>query len=344
MLQNLPDTCDDLICNDLSPAALAALASTCNDANGRVKSYQTRGFSLDHLLAPFFTTQDVLKFRVIQSKTDAVISGSTAVQFFARTRYPMTDLDIYVPHQHAYTIGAWLQEIGYQYQRSTRTLDFALAYLAASADQFPVEPDLYPQKGISAVFSFKNHGQRRGIHLISVEYSPLEAILQFHSTCVMNFIAYDHAVSLYPDATFEKHVSLICHADSPEHDAARAKYQARGWKMINNLSATECTDLKSDFCVGHRFVSDKHCWTIPLGPILTHRMTNFEANSWTHGYDPVLQGRPVAYRLNSPTSSARYLVAHDDIIRPPKLKNAYSDDEDIGKVLAFYNINLARYH
>ncbi|KAF9060344.1 hypothetical protein BDP27DRAFT_1430184 [Rhodocollybia butyracea] len=63
--------------------------------------------------------------------------------------------------------------------------------------------------------------------------SPLDIILNFHSTIVMNLISHSHAYCLYPRALQDK-VSLICCSDNrPDRDDACSKYVDRGYYMIN---------------------------------------------------------------------------------------------------------------
>ncbi|THG92955.1 hypothetical protein EW026_g8134, partial [Hermanssonia centrifuga] len=44
---------------------------------------------------------------------------------------------------------------------------------------------------------------------IVASQAPMEVILNFHSSVVLNVIAWDTAYSLYPHATFERRLSLF---------------------------------------------------------------------------------------------------------------------------------------
>ncbi|RDB23243.1 hypothetical protein Hypma_009684 [Hypsizygus marmoreus] len=297
-------------------------------------------------------TKDVAAFRELQAKTGMLISGSTALQFFDRTCYPDTDLDLYVMHTGAFEVSHWLTTIGYRYQPSLNgPSTFVWAFLDASAGQTPAAPPLYPRRGIIGVFGFFNPGCHQSVQLIVVIFSPIEVILDFHSTCMMNFIAHDRAVALYPYETFERGVSLICQVAGPHHVEARTKYVRRGWSMALHLTHAQTTDPKSDFCIGHRFVGDKKCWSIPLPSVPGYGPSTIKANSWNHGYSILLGGKPTAMRLTGPCPVGQYIVAGSNIlsfimpIMEGKMKaNNQPIDDEITRLLIFFNHNFTIYH
>ena len=66
-----------------------------------VRIYIQNTFTVEKVLDKFFPPYQSnfllpAEFRQVQASSGAIISGSTAVQFFARTRYPESDLDVYV--------------------------------------------------------------------------------------------------------------------------------------------------------------------------------------------------------------------------------------------------------
>jgi hypothetical protein len=58
------------------------------------KSYVRRTININRILKRFFPEPDV--FRVLQRQTGTLISGSQALQFFDRTFYPESDLDLFL--------------------------------------------------------------------------------------------------------------------------------------------------------------------------------------------------------------------------------------------------------
>jgi len=123
-----------------------------------------------------------------------LISGSTALQFFDRSFYPDSDLDIYVEHLYADRIAYWLLSIGYEFvPRKQQTKDFRIGYQEIHQDTphhlhgfFPPESTGYFGKGVSEVYDFRKSHPDRKIQLITSYHSPLEVILNFHSSeCIV---------------------------------------------------------------------------------------------------------------------------------------------------------------
>lgn len=78
--------------------------------------------------------------------------------------------------------------------------------------------------------------------------------------CVMNFIVYDRAYSLYPEATFEACVSLTTgQGYSTANDATIIKYKGRGWDIVSDVFYPAF--FFSPCC---RLVQDQHTWVINL--------------------------------------------------------------------------------
>lgn len=122
-----------------------------------------------------------------------LISGSTALQFFERVVYPNSDLDLYVKHQYREAIGRWLLEIGYKYVPQQEhvgiaTFEEALALEPAPPRYgMPLGHEFLHQGGngyigASCIFTFVKKTPYRKIELISSLRSPLERVLNFHSS------------------------------------------------------------------------------------------------------------------------------------------------------------------
>lgn len=116
----------DSILSTLSPIEIQTLSLTCRTAKDATISYRRCAWNIDNRLGRYF--RDPLAFRTLQARTDTVISGIFAFEFFARTFSPETPLDIYVPLEHFLEVGRWLlaDESGqYQFQPSeTQLRDF----------------------------------------------------------------------------------------------------------------------------------------------------------------------------------------------------------------------------
>ncbi|KAF8900276.1 hypothetical protein CPB84DRAFT_1815433 [Gymnopilus junonius] len=295
----LPATTDDVLFSVLSPADLLRYSRTCRSTHAAVSAYIRRTFTIHDLLSRFFTPLEINTFRYYQSRTGMFISGSTALQFFNRETYPDSDLDIYVEHRYSRTIAFWLLSIGYSFVPRPRFQDEDLeealrqnmAYdnvnftVPAQASAFFESTSMgYFGRGVANVYNFTKSDPSRKIQLITAFHSPLEVILNFHSTCVMNVITHDTAYSLYPIATFEQKRALVISTEGSKQDTARTKYSERGWDMVERLTYDEVNDPRSAFAPGSRYVGDSKCWKIPISPSLDLRESFVEINSWNLRY------------------------------------------------------------
>ncbi|GJE97285.1 hypothetical protein PsYK624_135010 [Phanerochaete sordida] len=142
---------------------------------------------------------------------------------------------------------------------------------------------------ISAVYSFTRRvvegdgtGKEVEVEVIVVYNSPMEAILTFHSTAVLNIISYSHAYSLYPRVTFENRLMLLLLPDRRIRPAVKEKYKDRGYTLLRHvpmLLPTLTGDGTGDvvarqrardrsvarcFLAGLRWIGDRHSWVLPL--------------------------------------------------------------------------------
>ncbi|KJA24235.1 hypothetical protein HYPSUDRAFT_65725 [Hypholoma sublateritium FD-334 SS-4] len=287
----LPDAIDDRLLDALSPRELLRYSETCSTAYSIVQEYMKHAFCVDRLLSRYFNTAEIIRFRELQYLTGALISGSTAVQFFDRDTYPDSDLDVYVEHKFSRVLAEWLVEVGYKYtplsqSRNMATLDAAFAANPPELNDLdsipqPVDDVIFSKQGYaksSLVLNFKKRDSQCTIQLMTSLTCPLQSILAFHSTCVMNIIAHDKAYSFFPKATFEERLSLRCYRESDaSRELASRKYTLRGWSLIN-LSHTQYPEDVLPF--GMRYVGDRACWTLRVHPVLELPRGHVEANSW----------------------------------------------------------------
>ena len=108
------------------------------------------------------------------------ISGSTALQFFDRSCYADSDLDIYVEHRYCKPIALWLESIGYSFRpRKTyqsNSLDIALEETLSESDFdmnnlpqgfFESTSMGYFGRGVTNVYNFHKINPDRKIQLIT---------------------------------------------------------------------------------------------------------------------------------------------------------------------------------
>ncbi|KAK0452808.1 uncharacterized protein EV420DRAFT_1273743 [Desarmillaria tabescens] len=200
---------DDLILRDILPEPLITFSQANSITNRVITDFQKRAYNIAAFLSPFFTEVQYYSFWGLQAITGLLISRSTALQFLDHTYYKGSDLDLYVNHVFARRVCFLFFCCAFCLDRSFLDLQTTLAELNAPMPT-PL-PKQYGGPGIICVLKYRNPSNMK-VDVILTRFTPLQAILSFHSTCVMNVISYAHAISLYPRATFVDHVA--CHIES----------------------------------------------------------------------------------------------------------------------------------
>lgn len=311
-----------------------------------VNAYFRNAFHINQRLSRYFSPHDIIYFRQwLQADTGMLISGSTALQFFDRTDYPDSDLDIYVEQRHAFLVAKWLLLVGYTFvARKSQDPNLRVAFeetpttFHEGAGIFPSEEVGYFGRGVAGVFNFHKYQPDRKIQLITSLHSPMEIILHFHSSadfasllsrlliltihptlptaCVMNVISHNFAYSFYPLATFEQRRSLICATSGSKQDEARAKYVSRGWTMEGSVQPWEMTSRRSDFRMGNRWIGDRSCWNMEVLPELDGGSALFPdfitSTSWRLSYSRDCEARSEFLILQTPALRYNYLLADEE--------------------------------
>ncbi|KAG9311289.1 hypothetical protein JVU11DRAFT_8377 [Chiua virens] len=299
----------DPILSSLSLHALIQVALTCRVAYHAVANYKSRAFNINRHLSRYFL--DPVAFRSLQAKTNTLISGSNALQFLDRSFYPESDLDLYTHPGHTFELAQFLVQVerytfvptGHQ-PTDWRTAipekwDGTQKRVRMEWDED--EPLEYPLKGITGVFTFQKPSPSEGtlkVQVIEAAASPVEAILHFHSTCVMNLISSDAAYALYPMATLVERTGLGMPRGASAHEAI-AKYIARGWRIYFSPRPSDLA-YSSDppFLLDQpRWVGDKHTFVIPFDQNGVQPRPTLSPGSEPLTFDPV---RCYGWRLGSP--------------------------------------------
>ena len=90
--------------------------ATCKTLQTTTKRYMAEAFNMNIIYRKFFATdEDILTFRREIARAGALISGSQVVQYFSRSHYAGSDLDLYVHHHESEYIVMCLLELGYKY-------------------------------------------------------------------------------------------------------------------------------------------------------------------------------------------------------------------------------------
>ncbi|EJD38114.1 hypothetical protein AURDEDRAFT_129070 [Auricularia subglabra TFB-10046 SS5] len=236
-------------------------------------------FDVRRLLWPFFDDPD--DFRELQARTGLLISGSQCLQLLERSWYGPRDLDLYVAQEPAFVVIQWLCTHGYGLRRrnwSNVVLDSGFTLREFNEVAIQSAYDLRPGQLL-----FRFSGRGRSIDLIVSSKCALLSVMDFHSTAVMNFIASDYIVSLFPHGTFVARKSLVMGANrSTRTLAALEKYRARGFEPVYDVRESIAfspgyrwivdADARDEFTDVRGPVLDKDararaCWIVPLPPI-----------------------------------------------------------------------------
>lgn len=202
----------DNVFSMISPRTSIMLSRTCTIASDSRASFNRRAFSINRELGRYFGNP--LQFRNLQAQTGTLISGSFALQFFERTVYEDSDLDLYLHPGHLYQVGSWLiDNEGYiyvkeespgsqlllqsfdEFHEACDNLDLRHVSPAVMLSPLLHRPLHGPTSGdpssysrpevIRATLTFiKNIGQptQRVVQLVVAYYTPMDVILQFHSS------------------------------------------------------------------------------------------------------------------------------------------------------------------
>ncbi|PPR00620.1 hypothetical protein CVT26_012204 [Gymnopilus dilepis] len=213
---------------------------------------------------------DVLEFRRILRKSNAVVSGSFALQFFDRTFYPESDMDIFTRVAGVSVVCDFLISEGYQCDGHSEKYEqhsyekgnhFLKAVMNVSSYDDPL-------LGVYAFRKFVGSGHGRidvlHVQVVVVDTDPIEHVLfDFHSTVVLNFLTADDAISVFPLATFIHRLSYISKIRREPADRSEgwiSKYRGRGFKFIGAENVHEARHVPA----GVRYAGDKFSWRIGL--------------------------------------------------------------------------------
>lgn len=182
------------------------------------------------IIAPF--ELEGLSFLKLLKKTGSIISGSAALLMLFPNAFVPGDLDIFVSSTEALILSMELT-INYNFI-FTQTMAFG--------------PNMYPHTApVQAVHWLKNPTSNKQINIIVVTgKDPLEAIMYFNATHVMNFITPTGFGCAYPDLTLLKYSLINVQGGTIENQQWYNKHKARGFRMKRSL--TQCRGFAHHQC------------------------------------------------------------------------------------------------
>ena len=166
------------------------------------------------LLSPFHFTS-VMSLRELMVNTGTVISGSFALAILHPQQFDPNDIDFYVLPLGFGAVLKYVAQHGYiidPYEHGTSK--YVRQHIVVVRLIHPIS-----QKSINVITGFKDH--------------VVEIITQFHSTLVMNYLAWFGLVVLYPEWTLNKAGLIV--TDTLTSEQCFTKYIGRGYTLHRDV-------------------------------------------------------------------------------------------------------------
>jgi len=188
---------------------ILSLGAVSRGGYSACQEYLTTAWSFHRFFRKWF--DDTKGLRNVLRLTGAVISGSQALQFFERTQYPNSDLDIFLQSNKLQILVQWLLQSGYEFS-SQRNYGFTLT---PTGDIIPNARNIppYPGEGEFNVYNFtrntlssspscstcSENNEEQLVQLIVTNGDPMEHILtHFHSSTCSYFFLDFQSMLIFP--------------------------------------------------------------------------------------------------------------------------------------------------
>jgi hypothetical protein len=165
---------------------LLRLSCTCQRLHNAYRAYAQRAFSINKRLSRFF--RDPVKFRTVQARGGTLISGSFALQFFDRSFYAESDLDLYLHPGEAKALGTFLVSEGYSFVPRPSQIrnpgDNEPWKNGQLREDWEEEGDYGDRRRVRCVYTFvRSDGDEdiKKVQLVVAYHTPMDAVLGFHS-------------------------------------------------------------------------------------------------------------------------------------------------------------------
>lgn len=265
----------------LDPPDIVRLLATCKS----LQLFKYELWNINRSLRRF--VDDPLTFRTLMARHNALVSGSHALQFLARVKWPESDLDVYITGEEGLRAFAnhLMEKEGYSfspYNWQSKEAITAIPNRNAERDAFvkdkfdnadsdwdtfddtSSEAALYTTSEIDGVFNFVHDtNPNRKIQLISAKGVPLNAILaDYYASHIFNIFTWNRAYSFFPYHTFRKSHAFYTQQLKGSSQKGVEKYKGRGFEFKPYGNFHKC--VKNCPFRPHRRVGDKYCWVLDL--------------------------------------------------------------------------------
>lgn len=174
---------------DTWPApVILRMSMTCFRLHHVVESYIRSTWDPNQFFSRWFSRP--VAFRQMLGRCNAIVSGSGALQFFDRTYYEDSDLDIFMRPAGVLRLSEWLRDDGYGYISEDEEYRFFNQVVCVVDYSDERDHPTFLPKNMKAVFTFSRPASSpsgvlfsRRVQLIIVDIDPVEFItLDFHTS------------------------------------------------------------------------------------------------------------------------------------------------------------------
>jgi hypothetical protein len=166
-----------------------------------------------HRLCIRFHFVDVNSVRSTMAQSGAIISGSAALAILQPQIQEPSDMDFYVPPRGLARLLKYVLAHGYE-------------LVAPTLGEGEYPPGL--------VLKLVHPVSESRVDIVVPAKDVVEEVTRFHSTVVMNYVAYYGVVSLYPSWTMARVGAIV--KKGAEESGCIQKYRNRGYTMVNDPS------------------------------------------------------------------------------------------------------------
>ncbi|PPR03252.1 hypothetical protein CVT26_008081 [Gymnopilus dilepis] len=172
-------------------------------------------------LLNMFQLGDAESFKLEMNVTNSIISGSAALFMFHPDAFTPNDIDIYVPQTGANEIQEALRQRGYNEKEGEPT------HFIYGQETAIIASRLY-KLGVTGTVNL----------IITHALNPVAAVVQFHSTIVMNIITADGLICLYPVLTLAGRGVITTRSKNTRR--CFIKYILRGFSLQSQFPEHNC--------------------------------------------------------------------------------------------------------
>jgi hypothetical protein len=172
-LESVPTEIWALIFDSCDVRQIFRISRTCRGMKRLTTSYWNAILNPIRVLRPFFVDHvQMVEFLKLLDETGAIVSGSTALQLFARTSYEDTDLDLYVERiAYEQTLIQMQLQGFHKIPQDDNKLDNVIG------DSYPFVEEIERVQGLT-----DRSMSKAVIQVIATKRSPIYAVLNFHSS------------------------------------------------------------------------------------------------------------------------------------------------------------------